>query len=224
MKFKTPNLPLKWTHISGKGSPKYGKDFNSENVADFEYKATVIVTAEQAKAIRATMMGFWNENKPAKIQKPTTTFLKEEMAESDEVDEYGAKIKKPTGNFTISASTNTHFKSKDGMKATKIAILNSKGIAFPATHPLVVGDVGVGDGSKGVIHGSLAITEYEGKAYVKFYLKGVQFAKFVAYEGNSVDAEDLGIDEDDGSSVEDDGMSVDTIPTESVETQSGPNL
>ena len=223
MKFKTPNLPLKWTHISGKGSPKYGKDFNSENPLDFVFKATVIVNAEQAKVIRDTMMEFWNANKPAKIMKPTSTFLKEEEADSDELDEYGAPIKKPTGNYTVTASTNTHFRSKDGLVPTKIAILNSKGMPFPSNHKLVLGEVGVGDGSKGVIHGSLAVTEYEGKAYIKFYLKGVQFAKFVPYEGSSLEAEDLGVDSDDGSSVEDDGMLVESLDT-STETQSGPNL
>lgn len=211
MRFKTENSPLKWTHISGKGSPKYGKEFTSDNRADFEYKASVVVSPEQSKSIKETIMEFWNANKPAKIAAPSSTFLKEEMVNSDKTDDYGRAIKKPSGVFYITASTNVGF-TKDGeFKPTKIAILNSKGVAFPDSHKLVMGDVGVADGSKGVIHGTLAITEYEGKAYVKFYLKGVQFSKFIPYEGNSVDAEDLGTDEDDGSSVEDDGMTVDSI-------------
>jgi len=210
MKFKTKVLPLKWTYISGTGAPKYGKQFTSEDPFDFEYKASAIVDAKQAKEIQKQINEFWKENKPAKIVKPTTTFLKPEMVESDSVDEYGAKIKKPSGNYVLSASTNSVFKTKDGIVKSNIAILNSKGQKFPEIHPLVKGEVGVGDGSLGVIHGDMAITEYEGKAYVKLYLKGVQFAKFVPYEGGGIDAEDLGV-EDDGTNLESDGCDVENI-------------
>lgn len=210
MKFKTKVLPLKWTYISGTGSPKYGKQFTSEDPFDFEYKASTIVDAKQAKEIQKQINEFWRENKPAKIVKPTTTFLKPEMVESDSVDEYGAKIKKPSGNYVLSASTNSVFKTKEGIVKSNIAILNSKGQKFPEIHPLVKGEVGVGDGSLGVIHGDMAITEFEGKAYVKLYLKGVQFAKFIPYEGGGIDAEDLGV-EDDGTNLESDGCDVENI-------------
>ena len=210
MRFKTPVLPLKWTYISGTGAPKYGKQFTSEDPFDFEFKASAVVDEKQAKAIQKQINDFWKENKPAKIVKPTTTFLKPEMAESDDIDEYGAKIKKPTGNYILSASTNVAFKTKDGIAKSSIAILNSKGQKFAESHPLVKGEVGVGDGSIGVIHGDMAITEYEGKAYVKLYLKGVQFAKFVPYEGGGIEAEDLGV-EDDGTTMESDGCEVENI-------------
>lgn len=211
MKFKTQVGPLVWTYVSGKGSAKYGKQFTSEDPFDFEYKASMKVDKASGDKIQKVINDFWKENKPAKILKPTSTFLKPEMVESDKTDEYGANVKVESGNYIISASTNAAFKTKDGVKPAKIALLNSKGQKLPDSHPLVSGDVGVGEGSTGVIHGNLAITEYEGKAYVKFYLGGVQFAKLVPYEGNDIDADALDIEEDDGCGIETDGCDVENI-------------
>jgi hypothetical protein len=224
IKFKTSVKPLQWAHVSGKGSAKYGKDFTSENPLDFEYKATIIIDKVEAKTVQKVINDFWAENKPAKIVKPTSTFLKPELTEGKDKDEYGAAIKVETGNFSISASTNAAFKnSKDpaNPKPTKITLLRANGEKFPATHPLVLGDVGIGEGSKGIIHGTLAVTEYEGKAYIKFYLSGIQFAKFVPYEGSSIDAEAIGSEEeDDGCGVDTDGCDVENI----ADTNQGPAL
>ena len=210
MNYKTKVHNLKWTFVTGKGSPKYGKQITSENPQDFEFKASIVVNAEEAKQIQKDINAFWKENKPAKIVKPTSTFLKVEMVDSDEVDEYGAKVKKESGNYLLSASTNAAFKTADGIKPTKVAVLNSKGQPFPESHPLILGEVGVSDESRGVIHGNLAITEYEGKAYVKFYLKGVQFAKFVPYDGSGISVDELESDGDDGSELTaDDGSGMD---------------
>ena len=211
MKFKTSNGPLSYTYVSGKGAPKYGKDYNSENRLDFEYKATRIVDKKVAEEIQAVIKKFWDENKPAKIAKPTSTFLKPVMADSDKLDEYGEPIKVESGQFAISASTNAAFKGKDGISDTKLVLLRANGSPLPANHPLVTGEVGVGEGSQGIVHGNLAITEYEGKAYVKFYLKGVQFAKFVPYEGDNVDATEI--------VVEDDGLGGDGLDVEPVSNQ-----
>ena len=219
--WKTPVGPLKWTFVSDKGAPKYGKEYTSEDPADFEYKASMIVDGKTAKHIQNTVIKpFWDANKPAKIAKPTSTFLKPEMVETDDVDEYGAKLKKESGNYIISASTNANFKNKDGWVPNKIVLLRKNGQTLPENHPLVKGDVGVADGSTGVIHGVLAVTEYEGKAYVKFYLKGVQFAKFVPYESTGVTAEALEGDEDDGLG----GDGLDDIDTAPITDSEGPQL
>lgn len=212
-KWKTSNGPLQWTHVSGKGAPKYGKQYTSEDPADFEYKATRIVTAEEAKVIQAEINEFWKANKPAKIAKPSSTFLKPILEATNEKDEYGEPIKKESGKYSVTASTNASFKGKEGYVSTKIVLLRGNGTEIPANHPLVVGTVGVGEGSEGIIHGSLAVTEYEGKAYVKFYLKGVQFSKFVPYEGSGVEADDIG--------VTDDGFDTDGLDVEPV---TGPQL
>lgn len=215
MKYKTKIQPLLWTYLSGKGASKYGKSYLSEDPADFEYKASILVTSDEAKDIQEDINTFWKENKPKKVQKPTSTFLKPEMIDSGKKDTYGAIIKKASGSFLVSASTNTVFVSPAGVVTeNKVVILNRLGVKFPDNHPLVLGDVGVADNSKGVIHGEMAITEYEGKAYVKLYLKGVQFVKFVPYEGTNIESEELEGDGDDGSSVEVDGCVVETAEEE----------
>ena len=133
------------------------------------------------------------------------------MVETDKKDEYGAPIKKESGKFIITASTNAAFKKGDEITPAKVTVLNKAGKPFADVHPLKLGEVGVADGSIGVIHGSLAVTEYEGKAYVKFYLKGVQFAKFVPYAFEQIEAEELDYEGDDGSEVEVDGCEVEAI-------------
>ncbi len=213
-KLKTDVAPLLWTYVSGNGAAKYGKDNNSENPLDFEFKASMKIDKATATKVQAVINGYWKENKPAKVVKPTSTFLKPEMVEGEEKDEYGAAVKVESGNYIISASTNAAFKDKKDPGKTnpaKITLLRKNGERFAASHPLVLGEVGVGEGSKGIIHGSIAITEYEGKAYVKFYLAGIQFATFIPYEGSSLDVDDLGGDDDDGCGVETDGCDVDNI-------------
>jgi len=213
-KFKTPVGTLSYVYVSGQGSAKYGKDKSSTNPLDFEFKASMKVDKTTANKIQATINAFWKDNKPAKVAKPTTTFLKAEMIDGNEKDEYGEAVKVESGMYLVNASTNAAFADRANPGQTKpanIALLNSKGVKFPESHPLSKGTVGVGEGSKGIIHGTLAITEYEGKAYVKFYLAGVQFSKFVAYEGNSLDADEIDSEEDDGCGIETDGCDVENI-------------
>ena len=214
MRFKTSVGPLSWTFITGKGAPKYGKQYTSEDPLDFEYKASRVIDEKEAKEVQKLINDFWKENKPAKVVKPTSTFLKPEMVDSNKKDEYGAPIKVESGKYVITASTNAAFSTKDGIIPSKVAVLNKHGKPFPETHPLMLAEVGVADGSIGVIHGELKVTEYEGKAYVKMYLKGVQFAKFIPYELAGLEAEELDYEGDDGSEVEIDGCDVETVEEE----------
>jgi hypothetical protein len=211
MKFKTQPYGIHnliYTYVSGKGSPKYGKDASSEDLKDFEFKASIIVDKTQADKIQKVINDFWKDNKPEKAKAPKSTFLKPEMKPSDtEKDEYGEPVKVPTGNYIVTASTNRVINGKD----VTITLLNSKGQKLPGSHPLVTGEVGVGDESTGVIHGTLAVTQFEANAFVKFYLSGIQFAKFVPYTGNNIEADELDVEEDDGCSVEDDGCSVESV-------------
>jgi len=198
MKFKTKPSKLIYTYISGKGAPKYGVDYTEEDPTKFDFKASVILTAQEAKPIQKLIADFWQENKVSS-KKLKSTFLKEEMQVSDEKDEYGEPIKVATGNYILTASTNRAFKNKNGDVAlNSIGIYTSKGEKLPDSHPLVAGEIGVGEGSTGIIHGDIAVTTYESNAFVKLYLKGVQFTKFVPRELDTVDTEDVSTDEDDG--------------------------
>ncbi|RLA59501.1 MAG: hypothetical protein DRQ78_10545 [Epsilonproteobacteria bacterium] len=207
-------LPLVWCYVSGKGSAKYGKDFKSENPADFEFKASMKISAKEADELDKLIVAFWNANKPDKVVSPTSTFLKPEMVDGTKKDKFGKLEKVESGKFTITASTNTCFGKGADLKMTSIKLLNSKGVEIPQSHPLQKGDVGVGEGSEGFIHGKMAITEYEGKAYVKYYLAGVQFTKFVEYSGDGVEAVEV--------EVEDDGLGGDGLDVHDETPVDGP--
>ena len=197
MKMKTENSKLIYTFVSGKGSPKYGKQYTSEDPLDFEFKASIRLTAAEAKQYEKIAAAFWKENKITGF-KLAGTFLKEEEEITDELDDYGEKIKKPTGFYILTASTNRAFKKKDGVDETTIALYRANGKKIPATHPLVLGEVGVGENSTGIIHGKVALSKYEKNAYVKIYLQGIQFTNFIPRElEGAIDTEEI-IVEDDG--------------------------
>ncbi|MCD6320402.1 MAG: hypothetical protein J7M03_06945 [Candidatus Desulfofervidaceae bacterium] len=205
---------LIYSYVSGKGSAKYGKDFKSENPADFEFKASMRIGKKDAAELDKLIIAFWNAHKPEKVAAPTSTFLKAEMIDGTKKDKFGKLEKVESGSFIITASTNTCFGKGADLKMTSIKLLNSKGVEIPKSHELQTGTVGVGEGSEGFIHGKMAITEYEGKAYVKYYLAGVQFTKFVPYEGDGIDAVDV--------EVEDDGLGGDGLDVQDESQGDGP--
>jgi len=217
MKYKTEPRELIYTYISGKGAPKFGVEYTNEDPSKFDFKASQVLTAEEAKPVQKIIKDFWAENKDKYSGKKLSgTFLSEEMKVTEDKDEYGEPIKMATGNYVLTASTNAAFKNNKGeINLNSIGIYTSKGVKLAAPHPLVVGEVGVGEGSQGIIHGEIAVTTFESKAYVKLYLKGVQFTKFVARELAGVDAEEL--------DVEDDGLGGDGLDVTDASGE-GPNL
>jgi hypothetical protein len=59
-----------------------------------------------------------------------------------------------------------------------------------------LGDKKIGNGSVGIIHGSVGINAFAGNEGLAFYLNAIQITKFVEYtEADAVEAEDLGTDE-----------------------------
>jgi len=207
--FKTPLLPLSWVNITGTGKLKMNKEDN-QDPANYNYTASVIYPDEASmKSDKALFDKFWRENKPAGCTKQNYDMFKPEMKPvldkdgKEQFDEDDAIIKEATGRWTLAAKTITVW-PKDN-KVNVIKVLRGNG------NPLKLGDKKIGDGSTGVIHGSIGINAYAGNEGLAFYLEAVQLKKFVEYTGGSeVHADDLGDDE---------GM--DDLDIDSVEDISG---
>ena len=163
--------------------------------SNYNYTATVIYPDEESmKKDKVIFDTFWRENKPKGCTKQNYSMFKEEMAPdldaqgNEQHDEDDALIKKATGRWTLAAKTITHW-PKDG-KPNKIKVLRANG------NPLDLGDKVIGDGSIGVIHGSIGVNAYAGNEGLAFYLNAVQLKKFVEYTGSDdVETDDLGDDE-----------------------------
>jgi len=213
--FKTPLLPLSWCNITGTGKLKMNREDN-QDPANYNYTATVTYPDEVSmKADKAIFDKFWKENKPSGCTKQNYSMFKPEMKDvlgtdgKPTYDEDDAKIKTPTGRWNLSAKTITHW-PRDG-KQNIVKVLRANG------NPLQLGDKVIGEGSIGVIHGSLGINAYSGNEGLAFYLDAVQLKKFVEYTGGSeVEADDLGAD--------DLGDLDDGIDAADVSTQDGPNI
>ncbi len=194
MTFKTPLLPLAWVNITGQGKLK----MNAEDDGDpknYNYTASVIYPDEASmKPDKAKFDKFWRENKPAGCTKQNYDMFKPEMAPvldaagKEQFDEDDAIIKEATGRWTLAAKTITHW-PKDGKKNV-IKVLRGNG------DRLDIGDRMIGEGSTGVIHGSVGINAFAGNEGLAFYLTVVQLKKFVEYTGgDDVETDDLGDDE-----------------------------
>ena len=194
LNFKTPLLPLEWVSITGNGKVKMNKDPNSENPKDFNFTASVVYPDEETmKKDKAIFDKFWRDNKPQGLTKQNYTMFKPEMkpvldaAGNEQKDEDDAIIKAETGKWLLAAKTLTQW--PDG-KANRVKILRGNG------NPLDLGDTLIGNGSIGVIHGSLGINAFAGNEGLAFYLNAIQIKKLVKYtEADAVAADDLGDDE-----------------------------
>ena len=215
LNFKTPLLPLSWVNIAGQGKLKMNKKDNGDP-ANYNYVATAIYPDEAAmKADKAIFDKFWRENKPAGCTKQNYTMFKPVMKDvlgtdgKPTYDEDDAKIKTPTGEYSLTAKTITHWPKESRVNVVKVLRANG--------NPLQLGDKIIGEGSIGVLHGSLGINAFGGNEGLAFYLEAVQLKKFVEYVGDvEVHADDLG-DEDLGDL--DDG-----IDAADVSNQDGPSI
>lgn len=194
MTFKTPLLPLSWVNIAGQGKLKMNAEDDGKP-ENYNYTATVTYPDEATmKADKKLFDTFWRENKPQGCTKQNYDMFKPEMEPDldadgkEQFDEDDALIKKPTGRWTLAAKTITHW-PRDG-KQNVVKTLRANG-----TH-LAIGDKVIGEGSIGVLHGSVGINAFPGNEGLAFYLTTVQLKKFVEYTGSDeVDATDLGEDE-----------------------------
>ena len=119
---------------------------------------------------------FWKDNKPDGTGKRKFEVVKAEMIKvldkdgKPTLDKDDEPIKKATGKYTIQAKTITHW-PKDG-KQNVVKVLSSNKTELHEGHPAI--DDGIGNGTEGIIHGSLGISSYSGNEGVVFYLSGVQ--------------------------------------------------
>ena len=201
LQFKTPVVDLEWVTIIGDGKPNMGGD-------KFFYTATAVFNEATATSMAKEFQEFWLANRPkgalAKQKKP---MIKPLMVKTDDVDEDGDPIKVHKTNdageklFTLQAKTGVvDYKGKP----STIAVLNSKG------KKVNLGDKEIGNGSRGVIHGSVGIYNVDGSSGLTYYLNKIQLTKFVEYEAGGTEVEDLG-DETEGldgleESVEEDAV------------------
>lgn len=164
----TPVGDLKWVNIEGVGKDNINKDGKV-------YTATLILEtgSESEIALVEDIASFWEKNNPnTRQKKPKSTGYKPET----DRDENGDDIE--TGYTAFMFKTNTTF---PGGSKSIIPVLNYKGDNAPLQGKRV------GNGSRGVIHGTAAIYNYKGMYGVSLYLKAVQLTKLVIFGG--VDAE-----------------------------------
>jgi len=192
--FKTPLAEIRWVNITGQGKLKFDPEgkLDKDATSSYQYTATAVLTKEQAEPVIAKLKAFWKDNKPAGATKMQYDTIKPEMKDvldkdgNPQEDDEGAPIQEATGLYLLGAKTITHW--PDG-KPNKIKVLRGNG------QPLNLGEKEIGDGSIGVIHGTMGINTYKGNEGINFYLTAVQLKKFVEKMGGDVDADDLGEDE-----------------------------
>jgi len=194
LSFKTPLLPINWVNIEGQGKLKRNKDSKSTDSKDYNYTATVTYPDKAAMEVdKAIFDKFWRENKPAGLTKQNYTMFKPERvptldeAGKEQKDADDAIIKHETGRWTLAAKTLTQW--PDG-KPNIVKVLRANG------QPLNLGGKTIGEGSVGILHGSIGINAFAGNEGLAFYLDAVQLKKFVEYSrAGEVHADDLGDDE-----------------------------
>lgn len=186
-KMVTPIGQLNWVNISGEGK----KGFEDDDPR--EYVASLILDEKETEAFMKELKEFFKANtKPNTVMHwPKAVPIKDMDGKTPELFEAGDP------RTIFQAKTRTHF--QDGKKKI-IKLYNSTGKEF-----ILPEDKQVGNGSRGRLNVTAAITSFKSKSGVSLYLNSIQFAKFVEY------VEDSGFDEMEG--VEDDGTS--TVAMES---------
>lgn len=211
-KLKTPIGKLKYCFIKGEGR---NQEIDPKLPANMCYTASVVVPkdSKEHKAFEAELTKVWNEYKKVQASaKGTlkTSCIKEETIKDPvgTIDPETDEVKRlPTGNIIITAYTKTTW--ADG-KPKLVKKLSGKGDDITKSFDAV--DWNIGEGSTGVVHGVAVGNTGGGKAKITFYLSAVQIAKLVKYEGDAIDAEDIGGDDIDLT---------DAITVEMVDTGAG---
>jgi len=191
---KTPLAPLNWVNVRGQGKLKMKAEDNGK-VENYQYVAQAVLTEAQAKSLNKQVDDFWRKNKPDGCGKRRFELVKEETtivkdaAGNSKLDSDDEPIREKTGKWLIQAKTITHW-PKDG-KQNVVKILGSNGSTLPETHPSI--ESGIGNGTEGIIHGSLGITAYSGNEGVVMYLSGIQIKESTLTEasGEEIQADEI---------------------------------
>lgn len=192
--FQTPVGELLYCTTSGQGKLKYDPEnkLDKNDDTSYQYTATRVLTEAQATEIKKVFQDFWKNNKPAGSTKQQYELVTPEMEPDldkdgkEQKDDDDCVIKKPTGRFLLAAKTNTVWPDK---KPNTIKIMRGNGA------PLNLNGREIGEGSEGVIHGTISINAFKGNEGLQFYLTGVQLRKFVEKTTAEINAEDIGEDE-----------------------------
>ncbi len=194
--FKCGPAELRWIFINGDGSLNELK-----TPPAYEYKATAVLPRDKAQPFMDQLDAFWLQYNGGKKVKAKSLGYK---IEEDEAGE-------PTGMVSFTFKTNTAFKQKDGTeKPTVVRVFRGNGTEI--TRDYHAADKKAGNGSEGILHGTMAIYDRPAAKGVTLYLSAIQFTKFVEYSG-SVDVSSV-TEEDDGLGGED---NLDIAPVDTPE-------
>lgn len=191
-RFNSPIGELEYVMITGEGK--------EDLQGNLKYQASVVLEGEKAEQAEKEIMAFWEANRPQNIKEPKSTGLYPHTVPTGETDEDGDKVYEETGKTRLQFKTGTTF--KDGNPKI-VKVFNAKGAE------VALGDKKIGNGSRGLLLGNLAIYRVipKGKqkpveAGVTIYLEGVQLTKFIEYVGGvdagAVEDDEVGEDAFDG--------------------------
>lgn len=172
-----------------------------------QYMASVVLKKDspEHKELAAQIKEVWEEYSKANGIKgaPKSNGIKPVMVETDELDEYGAKVKVPTDEVIVTFKTDV--KWKDGNPKI-IDVFQPSG--KKCTDAIQAADWKIGNGTLGKIYGVASANDVGGTHKVSLYLSAVQLAgNLVKYTGSTVqaealeDVEDMEFDEDLGNTT-----------------------
>lgn len=173
LSINTPIGTLCWMHITGEGVDNYNKDGK-------EYSGSIILDKETGDKLKATMLAFWVEHRPASHKanaEPDNLLIRDEMIKNED----GSKTS--TGKVVFTARTKTTWPSGDKVKITLKGKKNNE---------ISIGNKQIGNGSVGRIAADISIYINGRKAGISLFLKGIQLLKLIEYTGGA----DFGTDED----------------------------
>jgi len=193
IKIQTPPVgKLEWVFVNGDGRDQ-AMDGQPPKM---QKTATLVLNKDsaEAKGLIGQIDKAWEQYKSENHKIKSATQPKSLGYKAVKDSDTGAE----TNDLAFSFKTNSFF--PDG-KPNKVKTFNAKGQAVD------MGETIIGNGSLGVVHGSMGGYEYAGSFGVSLYLTAVQIAKLVEGSGDSVEATDLSaIAGDDAFDSTGDGM------------------
>ena len=183
-KVKTQVGELNYVFITGEG--RNGAMPGEPERPIFTASIVTKKDSELHKSIKAQINAEWEayRNETGTKGAPASTGVRDVMVETDELDEYGARKKVPSGDVLITFKTSTTW--ADGKPQT-IKVFDGKGNDI--TTAVHNASWTIGNGSTGIIHGTAMGNNVGGKAKVSLYLTAIQLAKLSKYEGSSIDVD-----------------------------------
>lgn len=195
-------LPGDLQYITIKGE---GRNGAMDGPPRMMYMASIVMDkdGEAHKALKASINQVWNDYCKENGVKgaPKSTGIKPVMVETDELDEYGAKVKVESDKVIATFKTDVAW--PDG-KSKIVRVFQPSGKDI--TDVVAAADWSIGNGTKGIIHG-LASANDGGKTHkVSLYLTAVQIhSNLVKYTGSVIEVDayegvdDIPLDEDLGN-------------------------